>query len=173
MLLPNKTGIFNKELFVMRKVFLTTLLVIMMGAASVLAAGWEQIYTDDNDNMIYFDPATVRVISMRGDETTFSAAFCMRYSERGRNALIDWYRDYSIVPSGIENLSYDVTTIQFKKNGDMREYYISERVSYTENGTSISTMHFTMPEPLWVTIPIGSLAEVEYNNALLVVNGQY
>ncbi len=156
----------------MRKVFLTTLLVIMMSAATALAAGWEQIYTDDNDNMIYFDTARVSVSSHFEGNAEFTADFCMRYSDKGRNALIDWYRDYSIMPKDIQSLSYDVATIHFRKSGDKREYYIAERVSYTADGMSLEDMHFVNANPMWEIIPVGSVVEVEYYNALLIVEGK-
>lgn len=157
----------------MRKIFLMTLLVIMMSAATALAAGWEQIYTDDNDNQIFFDPATVKVISTNGDETLFSASFRMVYSDKGRQALINWYRDYSIMPKDIETLSYDVATIHFAKKGtDTRAYYISERISYDAYGRSLEDMHFKNTAPKLETIPIGSVVEIEYYNALLIVDGK-
>ena len=156
----------------MRKIFLTALLVMMMSAATALAAGWEQIYTDDNDNMIYFDTDTVKITEHMGDNAEFSAAFCMRYSDKGRDALIDWYRDYSIMPRDIQSLSYDIATIYFRKSGDKREYYISERVSYTADGRSLEDMHFVNTNPMWEIIPVGSVVEVEYYNALLVAEGK-
>ena len=158
----------------MKKFFLSTLLVIMMSAATALAASWIQIYTDQNDNAIYFDTDSVQITSMTAerDDVTFSAVFRMEYSERGRNALIDWYRDYSIVPAGIEGLSYDVTTIQFKKDGDKRYYHISDRTSYNAYGSSIPEMHYTNAEPTWQEIPVASVVDVEYNEAKLIVDGK-
>ena len=158
----------------MRKVFLATLLVIMMTAATALAASWQQIYTDQNDNEIYFDTDSVRVTSMteNRDSVTFSANFRMNYSQTGRDALIAWYRDYSIMPSGIENLSYDISTIQFKKEGDKRYYHISERVSYTSWGSQIADMHYMNSEPNWQEIPVASVVDVEYYNAFLIVDGK-
>lgn len=158
----------------MRKIFLTTLLIMMMSAATALAASWTQIYTDENDNVIYFDTDSVSISSMteNRDDATFSAMFRMDYSDRGRNALINWYRDYSIVPAGIENLSYDVTTIQFKKDGDKRYYHISERVSYNSYGSQITGMHYTSTEPNWQEIPVASVVDVEYFNAFLIVDGK-
>ena len=38
----------------MRKVFLATLMVIMMTAATALAANWQQIYTDNDENETRF-----------------------------------------------------------------------------------------------------------------------
>ena len=158
----------------MRKVFLTTLLVIMMSAATALAADWTQIYTDDNDNVIYFDTDSVQITSMTAnrDTVSFSATFRMDYSDKGRNALINWYRDYSIMPAGIENLSYDLSTIHFKKEGDKRYYYISERVSYNGYGSQISGMHYTNSEPNWQEIPVASVVDVEYYNSFLIVDGK-
>ena len=158
----------------MRKIFLATLLVIMMSAATALAANWTQIYTDDNDNVIYFDTDSVMISSMTEDRdvVTFSAIFRMDYSEKGRNALIDWYRDNSIVPAGIENLSYDVTTIQFKKEGDKRYYHISDRESYTEYGSTIPEMHYMNSTPNWQEIPVSSVVDVEYFEAKLIVDGK-
>lgn len=156
----------------MRKFFWATLLVMMMSAATVLAAEWEQIYLDDNDNMIYFDTSSVNVVARNGDDAVFNASFRMDYSERGRNALIDWYRNNSIMPKDISSLSYDVATINFKKNGDKREYCIMTRKSYTADGRSLEDMHFVNSDPKWEAIPSGSLVEVEYYNALLIVEGK-
>ena len=155
----------------MRKFFLATLLVMLM-SATALAAGWEQIYLDENDNMIYFDTDTVSVTSHVGDKAEFTAAFRMDYSDKGRQALIDWYRDYSIMPAGIENLAYDVTTIQFKKDGDKRYYHIAERISYTADGSQIAGMHYTSETPNWQEIPVGSVVDIEYYNAFLIVDGK-
>ncbi|MBR0288845.1 MAG: hypothetical protein IJQ82_07685 [Selenomonadaceae bacterium] len=94
----------------MRKIFLATLLIFMMSAATVLAANWQQIYTDNDDNVIYFDTDSVQVTSITEtrDVVTFSAKFRMDYSNKGREDLFSWYRDYSVVPEGFENLSYDI-----------------------------------------------------------------
>ncbi len=153
---------------------MTTLLIMMMSAATALAANWTQVYTDENDNVIYFDTDSVSIASMteNRDNATFSAMFRMDYSDRGRNALINWYRDYSIVPAGIENLSYDVSTIQFKKEGDKRYYHVSERVSYNAYGSQIVGMHYTSTEPNWQEIPVASVVDVEYFNAFLIVDGK-
>lgn len=156
----------------MKKFLFTTLLILMMSAATAMAAGWEQIYTDDNDNMIYFDTSTVNVSARSGDDAVFNASFRMVYSERGRNALIDWYRNNSIMPRGIENLSYDVATLNFKRSGDTRSYCVMRRISYTADGRSIEDMHFNNTNPTWEPIPLGSLVEVEYYNALLIVDGK-
>ena len=158
----------------MKRVFLATLLVIMMTAATALAATWQQIYTDQNDNEILFDTDSVQVTSMTPDrdDVTFSAQFRMNYSQAGRDALIAWYRDYSIMPEGIENLSYDVSTIQFKKEGDKRYYHISERVSYTSWGSQISGMHYMNSEPNWQEIPVASVVDTEYFEAKLIVDGK-
>ena len=158
----------------MKKIFLTTLLVIMMSAATALAANWQQIYTDNEDNVIYFDTDSVQVTSMTEEREviTFSAIFRMDYSDKGRNDLIAWYRDYSIMPAGIENLSYDISTIQFKKDGDKRYYHISDRVSYTSWGSQITGMHYTNSEPNWQEIPVASVIDVEYNEAFLIVDGK-
>ena len=158
----------------MRKIFFATLLVFMMSAATVLAANWTQIYTDDNDNEILFDTDSVTVSSMTADREaeTFNAQFCMRYSDKGRQALIDWYRDYSIMPAGIEALSYDITTIQFKSDGDKRYYHISERVCYRADGSQIADMHYTSSEPNWQKIPVASVVDVQYNEAKLIVDGK-
>ena len=158
----------------MRKVFLSTLLIIMMSAATALAANWEQIYTDQNDNVIYFDTDSVKISAMdrTRKDVTFSAVYRMEYSQRGRQALIDWYRDYSIMPAGIENLSYDVTRIQFKREGDKRYYYIDERTSYTANGAQLSGMHYRDTEMNWQEIPVSSVIDVEYFEACLIVDGK-
>lgn len=156
----------------MRKFFWATLLIMMMSAATALAEGWEQVYLDENDNLIYFDPATVHIAAQNGDDAVFNASFRMVYSERGRQALIDWYRDNSIMPRDIDSLSYDVATINFKKVGDVREYCIMTRKSYSADGRSLEDMHFVNPNPKWETIPVNSLVEVEYYNALLIVEGK-
>ena len=158
----------------MRKVFLTTLLVIMMSAATALAADWVQIYTDDNDNVIFFDTDSVQITSMTAnrDSVSFSAMFHMDYSDKGRQALINWYRDYSIMPAGIENLSYDLSTIHFKKEGDKRYYYISERVSYTAWDSQIEGMHYVNSNPEWQEIPVASVVDTEYFEAKLIVDGK-
>ena len=156
----------------MRKVFFTALLVMMMSAATAMAAGWEQIYMDENDNVIYFDTDTVNVVAKNGDDAVFNASFRMVYSERGKQALINWYRNNSIMPPDIERLSYDVATINFKKSGDIRDYCIMTRKSYAADGTSLEDMHFVDANPVWKAIPIASVVEVEYYNALLVVLGK-
>lgn len=160
----------------MKKIFLSTLLIVMMSAATALAASWQQIYTDQNDNVIYFDTDSVSA-SWQGTaqgmgDVMFTGVFRMNYSDRGRDALIDWYRNYSIVPAGIENLSYDVSTIRFKREGDRRYYYITERVSYTANGSQIANMHYTAPNGEWQEIPVGSVIDVEYFEAALIVDGK-
>ena len=158
----------------MRKIFISTLLIIMMSAATALAANWQQIYTDNDDNVIYFDADSVQITSITEtrDVTTFSAKFRMEYSEKGRNALINWYRDYSIVPAGIESLSYDVSTLQFKFENGKRYYHISERVSYNAYGAEITGMHYVNAEPTWQEIPVASVVDVEYNEAKLIVDGK-
>ena len=158
----------------MRKIFLTTLMVIMMIAATALAANWQQIYTDNDDNVIYFDTDSVQVVAMDSthEDVTFSAKFRMEYSDKGRQALIDWYRDYSIMPAGIENLSYDISTIQFKLENGKRYYHISDRDSYTASGAEIKGMHYTNAEPNWQEIPVASNVDVEYNEAKLIVDGK-
>ena len=158
----------------MRKAFLATLLVIMMSAATALAANWQQIYTDQNDNVIYFDTDSVKVSAMESTrkDITFSGVYRMEYSQRGRQALIDWYRDYSIMPAGIENLSYDVSTIQFKREGDKRYYYIQERVCYTANGAQLTDMHYRASDMNWQEIPVGSVVDVQYFEASLIVDGK-
>lgn len=160
----------------MKRIFLATLLVFMMSAATALAANWQQIYTDNDDNVIFFDTDSVSAnwqsTMQENSDVTFSAKFRMEYSDKGRAALIDWYRNYSIVPAGIESLAYDITTIQFKKEGDKRYYHISDRDSYTANGTEISGMHYRNAEPTWIEIPIASNVDVEYNEAKLIVDGK-
>ena len=158
----------------MKKVFLAVLTVVMMIAATALAANWQQIYTDNDDNAIYFDTESVQISHMDSthEDVTFSGVFRMEYSVKGRDALIDWYRNYSIVPAGIENLSYDITTIQFKKEGDKRYYHISDRDSFTASGAEISGMHYRNAEPTWQEIPTASVVDVEYNEAKLIVDGK-
>lgn len=158
----------------MRKIFLATLLVFMMSAATALAANWQQIYTDNDDNVLYFDANSVQInsITETRDVVTFSAKFRMDYSDKGRNALIKWYHDYSVVPAGIESLSYDISTIQFKKEGDKRYYHISDRDSYNANGAEIPNMHYQNAEPTWQEIPVASNVDVEYYNAYLIVDGK-
>ena len=158
----------------MRKYFLTTLLVIMMTAATALAANWQQIYTDQNDDVIYFDTDSVKVsaIDSTREDATFSAVYRMDYSDKGRQALIDWYRDYSVMPADIGSLSYSISTIQFKREGDKRYYYIAERISYTANGSQIADMHYVNSEPNWQEIPVGSVIDVEYFEACLIVDGK-
>ena len=155
----------------MRKIFLMTLLFVMMSAATALAA-WEQVYVDDNENQIYFDPDRVTITSRTDNDAEFSAPFRMIYSDKGRAALIAWYRDNSIMPRDIENLAYDVAVINFKRAGDKRYYCIAERTSYTANGASLSDMHFVNTDPNWEEIPVGSVVDVEYYNAVLIVDGK-
>lgn len=158
----------------MRKVFFAALMIFMMSAATALAANWQQIYTDQNDNVIYFDTDSVQITSMDStrDDITFSGVFRMEHSQRGRDALIAWYRDYSIMPRGIENLSYDVTTLQFKLEGDKRYYRILERVSYTASGAQLSDMHYNGANDSWQEIPVASVIDVEYAEAKLIVDGK-
>lgn len=158
----------------MRKIFLMALMAIVMSATTALAANWGQIYTDQDDNVIYFDMDSVQVnsITETRDVITFSAKFRMDYSDKGRNDLIAWYRDYSIMPAGIESLSYDISTIQFKKEGDKRYYHISDRDSYTASGAEISGMHYMNAEPTWQEIPVASNVDIEYSNAFLIVSGK-
>lgn len=158
----------------MRKVFLTTLLVVMMAAASALAANWTQIYTDDNEDGVYFDTDSVSISSMNDDrsEVTFSAKYRMIYSEKGRQALKDWYRDYSIMPQDIDELSYDATTINFRKVGDKRYYHIAERISYDANGKVLEDMHYVNTNPNWEEVPVASVVDVEYFEAFLIVEGK-
>lgn len=156
----------------MRRIFLAALVLVMMSTATALAANWEQIYLDENDNLIYFDTNSVKVTTQNSAGAVFHASFRMEYSERGRNALIDWYRNNSIMPRNIESLSYDVAAINFRKNGDAREYCIMTRKSYTATGATIVDMQYTNPNPKWEPIPLNSLVEVEYYNALLIVEGK-
>ena len=157
----------------MKKIFLLAVLAIVMSATTALAATWQQIYTDQQDNVIYFDTDSVQVSAIKpNSDVTFSGVYRMNYSDKGRAALIDWYRNYSIVPAGIENLSYDISTIQFKKEGDKRYYYIADRVSYTANGSPISAMHYTDSGANWQEIPAGSVVDVEYYEAILIVQGK-
>ena len=158
----------------MKRIFLTALMIFMMSSATALAATWQQIYTDQNDNLIYFDTDSVQITAMDStrDDITFSGVFRMEYSERGRKALIDWYRDYSIMPRGIENLSYDVTTIQFKFESNKRYYRIFERVSYTAYGAQLTDMHYNGANDNWQEIPVASVIDVEYNEAKLIVDGK-
>lgn len=161
----------------MKRIFLATLLIFMMSATTALAANWQQIYTDNDDNTVFFDTGSVNA-AWQGTNTqgsrdvVFSAVFRMNYSNKGRDALIDWYRNYSIVPAGIENLSYDVSKIQFKREGEKRYYHISDRTSYTANGSQISSMHYTNSTPNWQEIPVGSVIDVEYYEAVLIVDGK-
>lgn len=158
----------------MRKIFLMTLLVAMMSVTTVFAANWTQVYTDQHDNEIFFDIDSVKISSMTPDrkEATFSAVFRMNYSQRGREATIDWYRKNSIVPPGIENLAYDVSTINFKKDGDKTYYAITSRVSYTADGRRISHMDYEAPNAQWQPIPVASVVDVEYHEAILIVEGK-
>ena len=160
----------------MKRFLLATLLIFMMSATTALAASWQQIYTDNDDNLVFFDTDSV-VATWQGTaqgkgDVMFSAVFRMNYSDKGRAALIDWYRNHSIVPAGIENLSYDVSTIMFKREGDKRYYHIRERVSYTASGSQISGMHYTDSTPDWIEIPVGSVIDVEYFEAALIVEGK-
>ena len=158
----------------MRKIFLMTLLIAMMSATTVLAANWQQVYTDQNDNEIFFDLDSVKISSMtpNREEATFSAVYRMNYSERGRNATIAWYRDYSIVPAGIENLAYDISTICFKREGGKVYYAIISRVSYDAYGRRIANMDYEEPNPNWQEIPVASVVDVEYREAALIVDGK-
>ena len=158
----------------MKRVFLAALMIFILSASTALAATWQHIYTDQNDNEIYFDTDSVQITSMDStrEDVTFSGVFRMEYSQRGRTALIDWYRDYSIMPRGIENLSYDVTTIQFKCEGDKRYYRIAERVSYTATGAQLTDMHYNGTNDTWQEIPVASVVDVEYNEAKLIVDGK-
>ena len=143
-------------------------------AMCIAASETNQKIFDETGTAVYFDTDSVQISSMTEDrdDVTFSAQFRMNYSERGRDALIAWYRDYSIMPEGIENLSYDVSTIQFKKDGDARYYRISQRVSYTSWGSEITGMHYTNTTPNWQEIPVGSVIDVEYYEAFLIVDGK-
>ena len=156
----------------MRKIFLATLAVVMLLTATALAAGWELVYYDNEENQIFFDPDKVTIHSRAGDTAEFSAPFRMVYSDKGRNNLIKWYRENSIMPRDIENLAYDVATIRFKKDGDDRYFYIVERTSYTANGASLSDMHYVNDNPTWQKIDVGSVVDVEYYNAILIVDGK-
>ena len=158
----------------MRKVFLMTLLIAMMSVTTVFAANWLQVYTDQNDNAIFFDIDSVKITSVTANrkDVTFSAVYRMDYSERGRNATIAWYRDYSIVPAGIENLSYDISTINFKREGDKVYYGIVSRISYDANGRRIANMDYEDPNPQWKEIPVASVVDVEYREAALIVDGK-
>ena len=155
----------------MKKIFAAAFLVVMMCAATAFAA-WGQIYTDQNDNQIYADPDNVQVTMKSGDKAEFNAKYRMVYTERGRKTLIDWYRDYSIVPAGIENLDNDLTTIKFKRDGNKRYYAIVERIYYTAGGSAIEGMHFYEPNAEWKEIPVGSVIDVEYYDAVLIVDGK-
>lgn len=155
----------------MRKVFFAALLIMMMSAATALAAGWEPIYTDENDNVIYLDPATVKISSRNGDDVVFNASFRTVYSEKGKQVLIDWYRNNSIMPPDIQSLSYDVTTTNFKKLGDSRDFCVMLRKFYAENGRAIAYMDYVNPDPQWEQIASSSVQEVEYYEALRIVQG--
>jgi len=158
----------------MRKVFFATLMVFMMSAATALAANWQQIYLDDTDNKIFFDTDSVQVSEMTStrDDVIFDAMFRMDYSDKGRTALIDWYRDYSIMPRGIENLSYSLSKMQFKREGDKRYYRILERISYTASGAQLTDMHYNGANDNWQEIPVASVIDVEYFEANLIVEGK-
>ena len=156
----------------MKRIFLATLLVFVMSAATALAAGWDQIYTDGDDNTIFIDQSTVKVLTRNGNDATFSASFKQVYSERGRNNMIDWYRNNTNVPPGIEDLSYDISVIQFKKEGDNRYYCIVDRNSFNSSDKPIEYMHYTTDNVVWQEVPLGSLIEVEYFEAVLIVEGK-
>ena len=158
----------------MRKLFALTLLIAMMCASTVLAANWQQVYTDQDDNEIFFDTDSVKIASMNENrsEVTFSAVFRMNYSQKGRDATIAWYRDYSIVPQGIENLAYDISTICFKREGGKVYYAIISRVSYDSYGRRIASMDYEEPTPNWQEIPVASVVDVEYREAALIVDGK-
>ena len=158
----------------MRKIFLMTLLIAMMSATTVLAANWQQVYTDQNDNEIFFDLDSVKISSMtpNREEATFSAVYRMNYSEKGRDATIAWYRDYSIVPPGIENLAYDISTICFKREGGKVYYAIVSRISYDRAGRKIANMDYEEASPQWKEIPVASVVDVEYREAALIVDGK-
>ena len=156
----------------MKRIFFATLLVFMLSAATALAATWDQIYIDGDDNTIYIDQSTVKVITRNGDDATFSSSFKQVYSERGRNNMIDWYRNNTNVPPGIEDLSYDISVIQFKKEGDKRYFCITDRNSFNSSDQPIEYMHYTADKVTWQEITIGSLIEVEYNEAKLIVDGK-
>ena len=151
-----------------------TLLIAMMSATTVLAANWQQVYTDQNDNEIFFDLDSVKISSMtpNREEATFSAVYRMNYSEKGRDATIAWYRDYSIVPPGIENLAYDISTICFKRESGKVYYSIISRVSYDAYGRRIANMDYEEPNPNWQEIPVASVVDVEYREAALIVDGK-
>ncbi len=153
----------------MRKFFLATLLAVMMIATNAFAAGWEQIYTDDGDNQVFLDKSTVKTAVYDENDATFSAVFRINYSDRGRAALIDWYRYNSIVPNDIESIAYDVAMINFRKSGDVRDYYVITRTAYRADGSVIPEMQFNNINPVWESIEVGSLLEVEYFNAFLIV----
>lgn len=156
----------------MKKFFLATLLVVMMITSTALAADWEQIYTDEYENKIFFDTSSVKTAVNDGINATFSATFRIEYSAQGREALIDWYRYNSIVPRDIETVSYQFETINFRKSGDMRNYYMITSTAYRADGSVIEDMQFTNPNPTWQDVPLNSLLEVEYYNALLIADGK-
>lgn len=158
----------------MRKVFLAALMVFMMSAATAFAANWQQIYLDDTDNKIFFDTDSVQISEMNStrNNVIFDAMFRMDYSDKGRTALIDWYRDYSIMPRGIENLSYSLSKMQFKREGDKRYYRILERISYTASGAQLTDMHYNGANDNWQEIPVASVIDVEYFEANLIVEGK-
>jgi hypothetical protein len=157
----------------MKRVFLVTLLVAMMSAVTALAADWQQIYTDDLDNKIFFDTSSVKVSEIDANRNAvFTATYRIEYSDKGRQALINWYRDYSIMPRGIENLSYVIETISFRKSGDNRDYYVVTRTAHTATGAIISDMQYSNTTPAWQSIPVGSVVDVEYYEAILIVEGK-
>ena len=149
-------------------------MIFMMSAATALAANWQQIYTDQTDNVIYFDTDSVQISEITSDraDVIFEAVFRMDYSDKGRTALIDWYRDYSIMPRGIENLSYNVTKMQFKREGNQRYYRILDRKSYTASGAQLTDMHYNGSNDNWQEISVASVIDVEYFEANLIVEGK-
>ncbi|MCR5833856.1 MAG: hypothetical protein K6G55_04320 [Selenomonadaceae bacterium] len=157
----------------MKKNFLTTFMTVMLITVTAFANGWQQIYTDDSNNQIYFNPDSVQVTARDNDSATFSASFRMIYSNKGRDILIDWYRNNSVMPRDIESLAYDVAKINFRKDGDERYYCIESRISYRADGSEIKDMHYIAEEnPTWQPIQIGSVLDVEYYNAILIVEGK-
>ena len=118
------------------------------------------------------DSVQISAIDSTRKDVTFSAVYRTDYSDRGRQALIDWYRNYSSLPPDIGSLSYDMTTIQFKREGDKRYYYIADRTFYTANGAPIADMHYVASDMNWQEIPVGSVEDVEYFEAVLIVDGK-
>lgn len=156
----------------MRKIFLMTLLIAMMSAATALAADWQPVYVDEHGNEIYFDPATVKVSSRNGDDVVFNATFRTVYSDKGKQVLIDWYRNNSIMPPDIQSLAYDITTTNFKKSGESRDFCIMERKFYARDGRAVGYMDYVNSNPMWEQIVPSSLQEVEYYEALRIVQGK-